>query len=321
MKSDRLVFQPDTPSELRDCTAERRCCNYDVLGAVQRVLLQRQLYRWVAMTHTYRIYLLLVATLATLVWQQAAAAKYPDTHTLPAKSKVSDPLFVHKQWKVNPSDGLLTVVVPVYPSDLELGNLRNQLRTAAQYFDINTVKEYILSAPWDKVARLQEFVDQEWAIDFPKYHGAARVISDGDCASQLVEGTTYDKDPLKYPGWVKQQLVSPQQTEQSHRVDMLRDIAVTLRQMSLQLAAVVLSMSFPAKLTSARQMHTAYASCHSCFPSLRVAHALLMFTNMLTDADHSCMQPLKLPFGKAVSLLPCSHRSRELLHTSLMPFR
>lgn len=154
---------------------------------------------------------LLVAVITICIWQtryqQAAAAKYPDTHTLPANSKVSDPLFVHKQWRVSPSDGLLTILVPVYPSDLELGNLRNQLRTAAQYFDINTVKEYILTAPWDKVARLQEFVDGEWAIDFPKYHGAARVISDGDCASQLVEGTTYDKDPLKYPGWVKQQLV------------------------------------------------------------------------------------------------------------------
>lgn len=139
--------------------------------------------------------------------QQTAAAKYPDSHPLPAKSKVSNPLFIHKQWKVNPADGLLTVLVPVYPSDLELGNLRNQLRTAATYFDINTVKEYILSTPWDKVPTLQKFVDEEWAIDFPRYHGAARVISDGDCAPQLVEGTVYDRDPLKYPGWVKQQLV------------------------------------------------------------------------------------------------------------------
>lgn len=165
------------------------------------------------MTQNRCLRFLLLATLAALasesLCQQAAAAKYPDTHTLPAKSKVSDPLFIHKQWKVNPSDGLLTILVPVYPSDLELGNLRNQLRTAARYFDINTVKEYILSAPWDKVARLQQFVDEEWAIDFPRYHGAARVISDGDCAPQLAEGTTYDKDPLKYPGWVKQQLVSP----------------------------------------------------------------------------------------------------------------
>ena len=141
------------------------------------------------------------------LFQQSEAARYPDTHALPAGSKVSDSLFVHRQWKVNPKNGLLTILVPVFPTDFELGNLRNQLRTAAQYFDINTVKEYILTAPWEKVSTLQAFVDKEWAVEFPKYHTAARVVSDGQCAPQLNKGTIYDTDRLKYPGWVKQQLV------------------------------------------------------------------------------------------------------------------
>ncbi|KAA6419478.1 MAG: hypothetical protein FRX49_10576 [Trebouxia sp. A1-2] len=149
--------------------------------------------------------------LVFVTWQSlflhSEAARYPDTHALPAGSKVSDPLFVHRQWKVNPKNGLLTVLVPVFPTDFELGNLRNQLRTAAQYFDINTVKEYILTAPWEKVSTLQSFVDKEWAVEFPKYHTAARVVSDGQCAPQLNKGTIYDTDRLKYPGWVKQQLV------------------------------------------------------------------------------------------------------------------
>lgn len=155
--------------------------------------------------------LLLGALLVLFTWQslvqQAGAARYPDTHALPAGSKVSDPLFVHKQWKVDPKFGLLTILIPVFPTEFELGNLRNQLRTAAHYFDINTVKEYILTAPWDKVSDLQNFIDKEWAVDFPKYHTAARVVSDGQCASQLKKGTIYDTDRLKYPGWVKQQLV------------------------------------------------------------------------------------------------------------------
>lgn len=149
--------------------------------------------------------------LVLIVWQSlsqhAVASRYPDTHALPAGSKLSDPLFVHKQWKVDPKFGLLTILVPVFPTDFELGNLRNQLRTAAQYFDIDTVKEYILTAPWDNVDKLQDFVDKEWAVEFPKYHTAARVVSDGQCAPQLRKGTVYDTDRLKYPGWVKQQLV------------------------------------------------------------------------------------------------------------------
>ena len=68
------------------------------------------------------------------------------------------------------------MLIPVFPTDFELANLRNQLRTAAQFFDIDTVKEYILTAPWDSVDKLQAFVDKEWAVDFPKYHTAARVV-------------------------------------------------------------------------------------------------------------------------------------------------
>ena len=155
--------------------------------------------------------LFLRAALVFVTWQSlfhhSEAARYPDTHALPAGSKVSDPLFVHRQWKVNPKNGLLTILVPVFPTDFELGNLRNQLRTAAQYFDINTVKEYILTAPWEKASTLQSFVDKEWGVEFPKYHTAARVVSDGQCATQLNKGTIYDTDRLKYPGWVKQQLV------------------------------------------------------------------------------------------------------------------
>jgi len=64
-----------------------------------------------------------------------------------------------------------------------------------------------LTAPWEKVSTLQAFVDKEWAVEFPKYHTAARVVSDGQCAPQLNKGTIYDTDRLKYPGWVKQQLV------------------------------------------------------------------------------------------------------------------
>ena len=151
--------------------------------------------------------LVVLALTCQSLTQLALAARYPDTHALPAGSTVSSPLFVHKQWKVSPKSGLLTVLVPVFPTDFELGNLRNQLRTAARYFDIKTVKEYILTAPWEKVSTLQAFVDKEWAADFPKYHTAARVVSDGECAPQLRQGTIYDTDRLKYPGWVKQQLV------------------------------------------------------------------------------------------------------------------
>lgn len=155
--------------------------------------------------HLLRVAVLLFSWQSLL--QLTHATRYPDTHALPAGSTVSSPLFVQKQWKVSPKSGLLTVLVPVFPTDVELGNLRNQLRTAAKYFDINTVKEYILTAPWEKVTTLQEFVDKEWAADFPKYHTAARVVSDGDCAPQLQQGTIYDTDRIKYPGWVKQQLV------------------------------------------------------------------------------------------------------------------
>lgn len=154
---------------------------------------------------------LLRAVVLLCSWQNLLqltyATRYPDTHALPAGTKASTPLFVHKQWKVSSKSGLLTVLVPVFPTEFELGNLRNQLRTAAKYFDIDTVKEYILTAPWEKVSTLQEFVDKEWAAEFPKYHTAARVVSDGECAPQLQQGTIYDTDRVKYPGWVKQQLV------------------------------------------------------------------------------------------------------------------
>ena len=169
--------------------------------------------------HTLRAVMLLFSCQSGLLVTHAA--RYPDTHALPAGSTVSSPLFVHKQWKVSSKSGLLTILVPVFPTDFELGNLRNQLRTAAKYFDINTVKEYILTAPWEKVSALQEFLDKEWAADFPKYHTAARVVSDGECAPQLQQGTIYDTDRVKYPGWVKQQLVCTCSAELFHTVDLL----------------------------------------------------------------------------------------------------
>ncbi len=38
--------------------------------------------------------------------------------------------------------------MPVYPRDLELGYLKNQLRTYALYFNASSVKEFIITTPW-----------------------------------------------------------------------------------------------------------------------------------------------------------------------------
>ena len=38
--------------------------------------------------------------------------------------------------------------MPVYPRDLELGYLKNPLRTYALYFNATSVKEFILTTPW-----------------------------------------------------------------------------------------------------------------------------------------------------------------------------
>ena len=62
------------------------------------------------------LHLVLEMALVFAMWQslcqQTHATRYPDTHALPAGSKVSDPLFVHKQWNVDPKAGLLTILVP-----------------------------------------------------------------------------------------------------------------------------------------------------------------------------------------------------------------
>ena len=73
----------------------------------------------------------------------SAAAGY-----LPPFTRQKEPLFEADQWAVDPEQDLLSILMPVYPRDLELGYLKNQLRTYALYFNASSVKEFIITTPW-----------------------------------------------------------------------------------------------------------------------------------------------------------------------------
>ena len=83
-------------------------------------------------------------------WLSAAPCSFASSAAgfLPPFTKQKEPLFEADQWAVDPEQGLLTILMPVYPRKLELGYLKNQLRTYALYFNASSVKEFIITTPW-----------------------------------------------------------------------------------------------------------------------------------------------------------------------------
>ena len=94
---------------------------------------------------------------AAFIWVLVAAYLQPvhgwQFHDAPpiegARKGVPPPEFAPKQWRVNTTGGLLTIFMPVIPTEMELGYARNQLRTFERLFDLSTIKEWMIVTPQD----------------------------------------------------------------------------------------------------------------------------------------------------------------------------
>lgn len=108
------------------------------------------------------------------------------------------------------TDGLLTVMTPIYPDKQNLALLLNQLRSANQFLNMDSIKEWIFVTPKEKVPRMVNFLEEELVALPCVLARKMRVVADEACVPELRPG------PLKkvagdmadsISGWYKQQLV------------------------------------------------------------------------------------------------------------------
>lgn len=90
--------------------------------------------------------------LISISQQPAHGWQFPDAEPIEgARKGVKPPEFSPKQWRVNTTGGLLTIFMPVIPTEMELGYARNQLRTFERLFDLSTIREWMIVTPPDHV--------------------------------------------------------------------------------------------------------------------------------------------------------------------------
>lgn len=152
---------------------------------------------------------IVVLSLSVLVRLDTDAAwLYQDAAVQPESHEVHEtPDFQGIPWNVSSSRDLLTVLLPVVPDHLELGYLRNQLRTFHNLFDLASIKRWLVVTPHDHVQGLQRFFSYEIHKDLPGIQrDLFEVVEDGQCASELLPHAHYG-DSTTWPGWTRQQVV------------------------------------------------------------------------------------------------------------------
>ena len=94
--------------------------------------------------------------LISILAQPAHGWQFPDAEPIEgARKGVVPPAFAPKQWRVNTTGGLLTIFMPVLPTEMELGYARNQLRTFERLFDLSTIREWMIVTPPDHLTDVQ----------------------------------------------------------------------------------------------------------------------------------------------------------------------
>ena len=124
---------------------------------------------------------LLTATLSYILisssQQPARGWQFPDAEPIEgARKGVEPPAFSPKQWRVNTTGGLLTIFMPVIPTEMELGYARNQLRTFERLFDLYTIREWMIVTPPDHVEDVRVSCPHASPSSCPAYGSLAHDI-------------------------------------------------------------------------------------------------------------------------------------------------
>ncbi|KAK9865561.1 hypothetical protein WJX84_005635 [Apatococcus fuscideae] len=114
------------------------------------------------------------------------------------------------QQLVDPEGALLTILLPIMPTQLELGYALNQLRTFSRLFNLQSIHEVLVVTPPEHVEEISRFYHHTVPTELPSIHpGLFRVVHDGQCVPEMDPGSTRYQPPEQRftRGWVKQQLV------------------------------------------------------------------------------------------------------------------
>ena len=112
------------------------------------------------------------------------------------------------KWSVDVDKGdLLTVVVPLKGSELELGYVRNQLESFDQLMDVTALREYLLIVPPKDLEKVKRFMTPvihslSNILKFP-----VRLVSETLCVPELLPDSAYASKAKEWPGWLIQQVV------------------------------------------------------------------------------------------------------------------
>ena len=151
----------------------------------------------------------LIATVLLSV-TQPSWGRFRDTAPVSGPGAINgsaaDLTFTPRKWRVDPNSGLLTLVQPILPSDFELSQFHNQLRTLSHFFDSTSIKEFVLITPVKQISRLESFL-QDFIIGHLPNMPVFTLITDDECAPDVRNATMKDQKEVPLPGWVKQQLL------------------------------------------------------------------------------------------------------------------
>ncbi len=102
-----------------------------------------------------------------------------------------------KQWAVDPDKHLLTIFMPVVPTELELSYLRNHLHTLHRYVNTSAIYEFFIVTPDKQIKEVKAFLDEAVPAIVPEArHDFFRLVPEGECVSELASGTKYETNKV-----------------------------------------------------------------------------------------------------------------------------
>ncbi len=128
--------------------------------------------------------------LAQLILPVACWWKYEDaawqSHFVPvASTHLQSPKPEAKHF-VDPDADLLSVLLAFRPSALETGNARNQLRLFSRFFEMDTLKEWIVVTPAAHLEETRSFFQKQIPAELTNLPASLfHVLTDGDCVPEF----------------------------------------------------------------------------------------------------------------------------------------
>ncbi|KAK9824874.1 hypothetical protein WJX74_002306 [Apatococcus lobatus] len=154
--------------------------------------------------------LIRLAVPAACFWRYQDAAW--QSHFVPIASHQLQSPRPETQTLVDPDSSLLSVLLAFRPSPLETGNALNQLRLFSRFFQMQTLKEWIVVTPAIHLKETSSFFKEAIPAELPQLSGDMfRILWDGECVPEFDPDSPLYRDPslegYGYDKWVRQQVV------------------------------------------------------------------------------------------------------------------